>query len=439
LTNDSLKVCSYSEDYNLCLAKEMACIDKDLVNYKPCTDENDPSADDQCEEIFSILKENTTGLFFRCENNENGRVKILRFETSTINNHQTILDMLGELTEIEELDIINFDFKSDLKYDCFKNFNNIQHLRIEEYYENALSNIPDEIYSLTTLKELIIHDQHIASVSDKMTNLNNLEKLDLSLNSLTTIPEVIGNLKNLQVLDLALNPIDQEVPEFLNDLPNLIEIDLDVDYLRGRTLTNENIVTCYYNTEANLCIARNMECLKKYKFKLCDPNEYNNNNDDDTKISIDYRCGKGKGICPNGYCCSKYGWCGTSDKHCSIEEGCNSKFGYCHSPEKTSTNGRCGEYIGKCPKGECCSEHGWCGTSDDYCAINKGCQSEFGKCSKKEMPIVKKYAKCGEEYGKCPSGQCCSVYGWCGTGHRYCGAGCQSEFGDCKFEKNYEN
>jgi len=38
--------------------------------------------------------------------------------------------------------------------------------------------------------------------------------------------------------------------------------------------------------------------------------------------------------------------------------------------------------------------------------------------------------KCGNGY-KCPSGQCCSKYGWCGSGSRYCGTGCQKQYGVC--------
>jgi len=45
-----------------------------------------------------------------------------------------------------------------------------------------------------------------------------------------------------------------------------------------------------------------------------------------------------------------------------------------------STNDRCGSKFGtKCPSGKCCSKYGWCGKSSDYCGA--GCQSEFGKCN----------------------------------------------------------
>jgi len=45
----------------------------------------------------------------------------------------------------------------------------------------------------------------------------------------------------------------------------------------------------------------------------------------------------------------------------------------------------------------------------------------------------KNEGRCGISYGnkKCPDGQCCSKYGWCGQGDTYCGVGCQIDFGLC--------
>ena len=39
--------------------------------------------------------------------------------------------------------------------------------------------------------------------------------------------------------------------------------------------------------------------------------------------------------------------------------------------------------------------------------------------------------RCGEEYGVCDSGECCSKYNWCGTSDEHCGSGCQSKYGSC--------
>jgi len=88
----------------------------------------------------------------------------------------------------------------------------------------------------------------------------------------------------------------------------------------------------------------------------------------------------------------------------------------------------CGEGYGNCPIGHCCSKYGWCGKGYNYCAISEGCQLKYGLCSENNFLIE---GKCGKEYGRCPTGQCCSKYGWCGTTSFHCDSGCQSEFGKC--------
>ena len=30
------------------------------------------------------------------------------------------------------------------------------------------------------------------------------------------------------------------------------------------------------------------------------------------------------------YCCSKYGWCGKTEKYCDVDNGCQSEFGRCN-------------------------------------------------------------------------------------------------------------
>jgi len=150
---------------------------------------------------------------------------------------------------------------------------------------------------------------------------------------------------------------------------------------------------------------------------------------------MDGRCGVGIGSCPEGYCCSKWGWCGKSDSHCSIEEGCQSEFGACKPIKNTHVDpdGRCGKGIGSCAKGYCCNKWGWCGKSDNHCNVEAGCQSEFSDACKGIINIGINQ-RCGEGYGQCPKGQCCSKYGWCGKGKSYCSNGCQSEFGICQQE-----
>jgi len=208
------------------------------------------------------------------------------------------------------------------------------------------------------------------------------------------------------------------------------------------------------------------------------PPEDDNESEDDEEeetlpISKDGRCGKGIGRCKDGECCSKYGWCGRSKTHCSIDEGCNPDYGTCNKnthtitvtkfATKTKNNGnskpsrnpwQCGKGIGSCPDGYCCSKYGWCGKSDAYCKLEEGCQSKFGVCHEKQVSTSNDDIsstdgtasndedddewRCGEGYGSCKEGYCCSKYGWCGKSSNYCSKsrGCQSEFGKCWWFQN---
>jgi len=115
-----------------------------------------------------------------------------------------------------------------------------------------------------------------------------------------------------------------------------------------------------------------------------------------------------------------------------------------------ASSGRCGADFGKtCPNGQCCSKYGYCGTSEKHCGT--GCQTDFGKCNIGDTvqtatidtdPITvtitttatsidSTTGKCGADFGNCPDGQCCSKYGYCGDTDSYCGSGCQPAFGIC--------
>ncbi|KAM0856276.1 hypothetical protein ACQ4PT_049227 [Festuca glaucescens] len=129
--------------------------------------------------------------------------------------------------------------------------------------------------------------------------------------------------------------------------------------------------------------------------------------------------------CPYGQCCSQYGYCSTGSSYCGA--GCQG--GACHLTILRAVLGapQCGREAGgsKCPVyGECCSQYGYCGTGGSYCG--SGCQS--GGCHLTKLRAVLGNPQCGREAGgsPCSGGQCCSAYGYCGTGGSYCASGCQS-------------
>eukprot|EP00474_Spongospora_subterranea_P005876 CRZ06334.1 hypothetical protein [Spongospora subterranea] len=142
------------------------------------------------------------------------------------------------------------------------------------------------------------------------------------------------------------------------------------------------------------------------------------------------KCGPNFGSCAKG-CCSKFGYCGTTDEYCSA--GCQFEFGQCAGTTPTTAAPKCGPNFGSCTTG-CCSKFGYCGTSDEFCSA--GCQSKYGQCTggitpPTAAPTTMLNPKCGGTDGSCPFSLCCSKYGYCGADPSFCGAGCQSQFGSC--------
>eukprot|EP00833_Pecoramyces_ruminatium_P001884 jgi/Orpsp1_1/1175916/evm.model.c7180000055710.1 len=305
--------------------------------------------------------------------------------------NKVMMMIITRFEDGNEIEIFHFNFKSGLNFDSLKNLKKLKVLDISWFNDNVLRSVPEFVYSLITLKQLIIRENKITSISDSLGNLKNLELLDLSNNRLTKFPAKLSELKNLKILNLGYNNINDELPGYLNSFSNLEEIDLNGnENIKGKTLTNPSLNRCYYSKEYSLCIAKDNDCF----------------------ISTNHMCGKGYGRCPAGECCSKYGWCGRSEKHCLVEAGCQFIYGECKtsSPidDRISSNGKCGGENGKCPSGQCCSKGGECGTSEDHCSVDAGCQIGFGKCKNDKISIN---GQCGLADGKCPEGKCCSKYG----------------------------
>jgi len=60
-------------------------------------------------------------------------------------------------------------------------------------------------------------------------------------------------------------------------------------------------------------------------------------------------------------------------------------------PVSTSKDGKCGKDFGSCPNGQCCSKYGYCGNTKEYCG--NGCQSEFGNCNGNQTTTKKSTTK----------------------------------------------
>lgn len=87
------------------------------------------------------------------------------------------------------------------------------------------------------------------------------------------------------------------------------------------------------------------------------------------------KCGSVNGViynCGEKECCSEYGYCGSTSKHCNMKSVLNPYKG---SAPTLPINfdppiGQCGIINGvelACGPDECCSQYGWCGKSKNHC------------------------------------------------------------------------
>jgi hypothetical protein len=108
-----------------------------------------------------------------------------------------------------------------------------------------------------------------------------------------------------------------------------------------------------------------------------------------------------------------------------------------------STDGRCGpDFGGKTcpgtPYGDCCSIWGWCGSASDSCG-HLVCDSQYGTCDPvpEELPISQDgicgfNSFIGATCAGSAFGDCCNWSGECGSGTTYCSPeNCDPDYGNC--------
>ncbi|ORX68906.1 L domain-like protein [Anaeromyces robustus] len=98
--------------------------------------------------------------------------------------------------------------------------------------QNFSNGIPENIFSITSLKDLYLVNNNITSIPQKIVNLKNLRRLDLRTNKLTTISKYVGKLFNLKYLKLSNNDISS-LPSFIGNLKSLLNL-----YLSNCKLTS---------------------------------------------------------------------------------------------------------------------------------------------------------------------------------------------------------
>jgi len=134
-------------------------------------------------------------------------------------------------------------------------------------HKNKIKVIPDTIGNLKNLVELFLYENQITAIPETIDNLKKLELLYLNDNEITAFTEGLGGLKSLSQLELYNNKIDDTIPSSLNNLKDLFMVDFRENVnIKGKTLTNSNLFSCYYNDDRknySLCKDKNTTCLEE--------------------------------------------------------------------------------------------------------------------------------------------------------------------------------
>jgi len=170
----------------------------------------------------------------------NGLKQIKKLSLDGFDITEDTMEGISSLTNLEELvfdscysiNNANFDPILNLK-DNLKAFTINSH----PYQSGYVKAIPEQVYSLTNLKNLTISYNQVSSISEDIIQLKNLESLDLSSNTLGEIPDVLNELPNLKYVTFANNP-----------------------NLMAKALTNESLVSCNYSSTL-VCKTKDLSCL----------------------------------------------------------------------------------------------------------------------------------------------------------------------------------
>jgi hypothetical protein len=95
-----------------------------------------------------------------------------------------------------------------------------------------LSQLPDELWDLRTLRELSLSENKLTAIPEEVGLLTNLRELNLSSSNLTSLPESIGNLRALRVLSVCSCQLIA-LPRTIGDLSSLKELYVYVNRLKA--------------------------------------------------------------------------------------------------------------------------------------------------------------------------------------------------------------
>jgi Leucine-rich repeat (LRR) protein len=131
------------------------------------------------------------------------------------------MDVLAEFTDLEFLMILNCNLKT-----LGSELSSLQKLRTLHISNFPFEEVPEVIFKLKNLTNLTLQNGKLKTVPRLLFEELQLGELHLRSNQIANLPRLITRNESLKKLDLGHNHIKKLPDGFLQNLPNLEEIEL---------------------------------------------------------------------------------------------------------------------------------------------------------------------------------------------------------------------
>ncbi|XP_057745803.1 putative disease resistance RPP13-like protein 1 [Arachis stenosperma] len=222
-----------------------------LKNARTLLDISFETWEDSTEEI------DLCGLFAQLK-----RLRVLSFEFFPRDEHDSLLDSIGDLIHLRYLDLSHSPIVTLPKSMC--KLYNLQTLKLS--FCRRLKKLPSNMQDLISLRHLDLSDTPIVEFPESLSKLYNLQTLKLNnCERLEKLPCNMQDLINLRHLDLSDTPI-VELPESLSKLYNLQTLELnDCKELEKLPTNMQDLVNLHHLHIEGTCLKDMPKGMSKLK------------------------------------------------------------------------------------------------------------------------------------------------------------------------------
>ncbi|XP_049873153.1 protein flightless-1 [Pectinophora gossypiella] len=136
--------------------------------------------------------------------------RLANLQTLILNDNPLGMFQLRQLPSLQSLETLHMRNTQRTVANLPTSLETLSNLCDVDLSRNALTKVPDALYSLLSLKRLNLSDNEIAEVSSAMDMWQKLESLNFSRNKLTSLPASLCKLQNLRRLHVDDNQLDFE-------------------------------------------------------------------------------------------------------------------------------------------------------------------------------------------------------------------------------------